>query len=338
MSLIINADGEYLSGSGTVFATAGLTEFTVAICVKRDVATAAYQSYMYLGREPTDGYGSIWIAHNGSGPDCFAVPSGASRRVNGGTGADTTNWQWVFETYKKDVEHKAYVAQVGGSVTSFTDAVPTDAFNADLDHIRIGLGEALADGWYPRCKLAQPVFWDVCLTPAQIADLVSGGSGGISKNPQAIAAANLKFYASLASDATVTVSGVSLAATGALTYDGADNPNVEAYGSTHNVTITNSVTANTSTTVAITSSAVSGTLTTAPLKNNAGTLLANETGATAYIHHMTTGALIVAKTGQTTNASGVMTVTDALIAPATQYRIVVKLASNAEGLDKLTAT
>ena len=84
--------------------------------------------------------------------------------------------------------------------------------------------------------------------------------------------------------------------------------------------------------------AVAGTLTTAPLKNNAGTLLANETGATAYIHDMTTGALIVAKTGQTTNSSGVMTVVDAAITPAAQYRIVVKLASAAEGLDKLTAT
>lgn len=81
-----------------------------------------------------------------------------------------------------------------------------------------------------------------------------------------------------------------------------------------------------------------GTLTTAPLKNNAGTLLANETGATAYVHNVSTGALIVAKTGQTTNSSGVMTVTDVSIIPTTQYRIVVKLASAAEGLDKLTAT
>lgn len=230
MSLIINSDGEYLSGSGTVFATTGLSEFTVAVCVKRDVASSAYQSYMYLGREPTDSYGSIWIAHNANGPDCFTVPSGASRRVAGGTGADTTNWQWLFETYKKDVEHKTHVAQIGGSVTSFSEVIPTEVFNADIDHIRIGLGTPLANDWYPRCKLAQPVFWDVCLTSAQIADLVSGGSGGISKNPQAIASANLKFYASLASDATVTVGGVSLSATGTLTYDGADNPNVDSYG------------------------------------------------------------------------------------------------------------
>lgn len=106
---------------------------------------------------------------------------------------------------------------------------------------------------------------------------------------------------------------------------------------THDVTMANVTQANAVSAAAI-YSAATGTLTTAPLKNNAGTLLANETGATAYIHNVSTGALVVAKTGQTTNASGVMTVTDAAITPATQYRIVVKLASAAEGLDKLTAT
>lgn len=105
----------------------------------------------------------------------------------------------------------------------------------------------------------------------------------------------------------------------------------------HNVIPVNVVQANAVSPAAITSSAA-GTLTTAPLKNNTGTLLANQTGATAYIHNMTTGALIVSKTGQTTNASGVMVVSDPLILPATQYRIVIKLASAAEGLDKLTAT
>jgi hypothetical protein len=112
---------------------------------------------------------------------------------------------------------------------------------------------------------------------------------------------------------------------------------VESGPTPHNVTPVNVIQANAVSPAAITSSAA-GTLTTAPLKNNTGTLLANQTGATAYIHNMTTGALIVAKTGQTTNASGVMVVSDPLILPATQYRIVIKLASAAEGLDKLTAT
>ena len=81
----------------------------------------------------------------------------------------------------------------------------------------------------------------------------------------------------------------------------------------------------------------SGVLTLPILKNNTGTVLANETGATVHVYEVSTGNKVVTKTGQTTNGSGVMTVTDALIVAATQYRVVVVLGSGAEGLDKVTA-
>lgn len=108
-------------------------------------------------------------------------------------------------------------------------------------------------------------------------------------------------------------------------------------GSSHSVAPGNASQSNTVSSGAIVSS-LAGTLTTAPLKNNAGALLANETGATAFVHNVATGALVVMKTGQTTNASGVMTINDAAIVPGTLYRVIVKLTSAAEGLDKLTAT
>lgn len=79
------------------------------------------------------------------------------------------------------------------------------------------------------------------------------------------------------------------------------------------------------------------TLATPPLKNNTGTLLANESGATVYVYAIG-GGHVVTKTGQTTDASGVMTITDAAISAGTQYRVVIVLASGAEGMDKLTAT
>lgn len=82
----------------------------------------------------------------------------------------------------------------------------------------------------------------------------------------------------------------------------------------------------------------SGVLTLPVMKNNTGTVLANETGATVHVYAVSTGNKVVTKTGQTTNASGVMTVTDALIVSGTQYRVVVVLGSGAEGLDKVTAS
>lgn len=80
-----------------------------------------------------------------------------------------------------------------------------------------------------------------------------------------------------------------------------------------------------------------GTLTLPVMKNNTGTILANETGATVHVYEVSTGNKVVTKTAQTTNGSGVMTVSDALIVAATQYRVVVVLGSGAEGLDKVTA-
>lgn len=81
----------------------------------------------------------------------------------------------------------------------------------------------------------------------------------------------------------------------------------------------------------------SGILTTPVLKNNTGTVLASETGATAYVYNPTTGALIVKKTSQVTDGSGVMVIADPLIIASTLYRVVVVLASGAEGMERLTA-
>lgn len=77
-------------------------------------------------------------------------------------------------------------------------------------------------------------------------------------------------------------------------------------------------------------------LTIGPLKNNTGTLLANETGATVYVYQ-TSGAHVVTKTSQTSNGSGIMTVTDAALVSGTTYRYVIVLGSGAEGMDKSAA-
>lgn len=80
-----------------------------------------------------------------------------------------------------------------------------------------------------------------------------------------------------------------------------------------------------------------GTITTPPLKNNTGTELAGETGATVHVY-TTAGAHVVTKTGETTDGSGVLVITDAAIVASTAYRLVIVLASGAEGMEVLTAT
>lgn len=81
-----------------------------------------------------------------------------------------------------------------------------------------------------------------------------------------------------------------------------------------------------------------GIITTPVLKNNTGTVLASETGAIVNVYDASTGALIVRKTGQTSDGSGVMTITDALIFAGTSYAYEVVLASNGRRLPLATAT
>ena len=76
----------------------------------------------------------------------------------------------------------------------------------------------------------------------------------------------------------------------------------------------------------------SGTLVTPVLKNNTGTVLASETGITVNVYDATTGALVLHKTGQTSNGSGIVTVIDAALTPATTYAYEVVLSGGARRL------
>lgn len=76
----------------------------------------------------------------------------------------------------------------------------------------------------------------------------------------------------------------------------------------------------------------SGTLVTPVLKNNTGTILASETGITVNVYNATTGALVLHKTGQTSDGSGVVTVIDAALTPATTYAYEVVLSGGARRL------
>lgn len=84
--------------------------------------------------------------------------------------------------------------------------------------------------------------------------------------------------------------------------------------------------------------AAGGVITTPTLKNNTGTILASETGVVVNVYDATTGALVVRKTGLTSSAGGVVTVTDVLIIPATSYAYEVVLTANGRRLPVGLAT
>jgi hypothetical protein len=80
-----------------------------------------------------------------------------------------------------------------------------------------------------------------------------------------------------------------------------------------------------------------GTITTPTLRNNTGTILANETGATVNVYDTSSGALVVSKTSQTSNSVGIMTITDALITSAATYAYEVILSGGRRRLPTAVA-
>jgi hypothetical protein len=79
-------------------------------------------------------------------------------------------------------------------------------------------------------------------------------------------------------------------------------------------------------------------ITTLPLSNNTGSLLASTSGISAFVHNPTTGALVVLVSGLSTDADGVLEITDALLEADTSYRVVIRVTgTGAEGMDTYTA-
>ena len=70
-----------------------------------------------------------------------------------------------------------------------------------------------------------------------------------------------------------------------------------------------------------------------PLKNNAGTLLASQSGVKAAVLQVADLASVYEATGLTTNASGVLSaISNAAITTGSQYHVVIKLADGSVGI------
>jgi hypothetical protein len=231
MSLLINADAEYYSGTGGSFGS-NLTQCTFAIWIKRDSGTSGTQAYAHISPLLTSVTNMLLLAHNGGNADVWVYPSNSQHRIADGVAANTTTWQLLVITYEQSVEYKLWIGVgSGGALSSVADSAPAESFNDAIDSISIGSAQnGVHDTWHARCRLAHCAFWDAKLSSAQVAELHNGGVAGAGKNPTAVATSNLKFYAPLTSDATVHTGGITLSATGSPTFDAVENPAVDAVG------------------------------------------------------------------------------------------------------------
>lgn len=87
-------------------------------------------------------------------------------------------------------------------------------------------------------------------------------------------------------------------------------------------------------------SVATGTITIPAVKDwGTGTLKTGQSGVQVDVRNISTGALVVRKTGQTTHATtGVCVVTDAAIVAGTTYEVVTRFADGSKGMWDYTAT
>lgn len=179
-------------------------------------------------------------------------------------------------------------------------------------------------------------------SPTATATGSTTATGSVSTNE---ANGTLYFYASTnatESVATVKASGASQA----VTVTGAQGVSVTGLSgsTTYYLHFVHTDAANNDsarvTSASFTTSVAPGTakLTLPTLRNNTGTLLANEVDATVHIYEVASGNKVATVTGATSDSAGMLVVQSSSMTAGTQYRAVVVLDSGAEGLQKVTAT
>lgn len=205
---------------------------------------------------------------------------------------------------------KAWLDTVGRGGTSSNFTSSGGNFNSQT-YSSLSLGTATAV-----IQVSDLVIWDEELSDA---DCVALADTGIN--------ATLDGSAAITGDLTITESTVD----SLLSYSGA-NPNITgvlalAESGVDILASSGSITTPT------------GTITTPGIKDwNTGVLRTSETGITAFINNAVTGALVVSKTGLTSDAvTGTVTITDALIIPGTTYRVTIVLSDTSEGTWRFTA-
>jgi hypothetical protein len=284
---------------------------------------------------------AVMYSDGGNGVKNFA------RRVDGtnstlvATTTQQTTWQPCLVVFESDVRRQIYYSS--GAVV-LTTIVNTIISPSTFTRLAVGVRPSSGNSVYFSGDVAEVAVWSSVLEQANFDALAAGAL------PETVLPGSLVDAWSLVSynDTTqIGVNGTTLAVTGT-SLAGSHPvsrtvPNVLAGTATlAGITASGgfisveSGMAGAATLAGVTASGgmglAPGTLTSPVLKNNTDTVLANVTGIVANIYHPTTGALVVRKTGLTSSAVGVVTITDAALAAGVSY--VYELDLSAAGLGR----
>ena len=364
MAVLLNGSSSKASYTGSVVTTYPVSMF----CWAKLNATGMAQNDVIMGIGK-NGAGQPFMraTHVSAGHQIYghAYDGSASALAASTSAAVQDTWMPLLVVYASASSRAIYFRS--GAVVSNADVSSPNISSFD----RVVLGsEPQQDGIWLGGEVAEFAIWNATLNQANF-DALAGGalpetvvSGSLIElwkletatdltgvngrtltgtalanggtHPVTRAAATAASFAITTADATFSGGGMvrpiaSFAVTAEnTTFAGGAGPLISA---SFSVTTTNTIFAG-----GATGDVSAGTITCPALKNNTGTVLANEAGITAFVYAVATGALVATKTAQTTNESGVLAFTSAGIVPGTTYRVVIVLGSGAEGMDKVAAT
>lgn len=226
--------------------------------------------------------------------------SGSINAVDTGVSATSTADHMFTVARNGETSHAVYVDAISIASGGLFGYNGTNAASLSITR----LGGTSGYGYFD-CELVWLAWFDIALTAGQVADLYNSlGASNAFGLVSSGAATN-----GTASGTPDTLDLIAPSATAV----GTGSANGSASGSPSPASITAPAATATGTT------AGSGIITTPALKNNTGTILASISGWTVNVYNASTGTLVVQKTGLTTSAGGVLTVTDAAIATGTTY-------------------
>ncbi len=303
MALAFNGTSSKAVRSGTIASAYPFTLF----CWMKPASSST--NYHVMGTGDFGGAAMLGILASGADTGkvrAFSRDDGGGSVYPESTTSISTAWTPVMVVFTSSTSRTVYYG-AGAAVTDTNANAPT---LSGFDRFVVGLS-SLADNTFFSGDIAHPAVWTSALTQGNFDSLAAGAV------PNTIASGSLwdywSFNAAGASATGVngnvlTFTSLSVAATDPL------SSGSTAQGAT--LTATASMFGGTAT-----GGAATGTFTSEVLKRNNGTVAASSSLTYVRFYNTSTGALVVAKTGLSTNGSGIFTTTDALLVPGTTYGI-----------------
>jgi len=296
--------------------------------------TSAGTGGMAVGTGKSGGAQENAVYHDGAATKIKAFTNdGGSTNAASTTNAQTT-WQPALAVFVSTGSGGRTIYYAGGAAVN--DPTPANGFSVAHDIFRVGV-RAISDTLFFTGDIAEVAVWNSVLTQSDFNSLAAGAV------PNTVATGSLVEYWSLTTQGATQTGQNGRVLTATSTSQGATHPitgpatvfgnvtadDAVAAGSFISVvpgTLSGNITADNAVAAGILGQ-LPGVLTTPPLKNNTGTLLASVTGVAVNVYSASTGLFVTRQTGLTSNSSGIVTITDASLTPGTSYAYEVDLSA-----------